>query len=385
METTAAEEAAAMAAATAASWVSPASVAGLGPRFTAMGVLLPTVFLGVEAFPAGLVLGVLGPALTSFEGVGLLGVFLVSAALLLAAGFLGVESGLDAEADLGVSGLVVLAGEVRVRGAAAGFLVADLVTSFLMGVAVFEGCDVGVRPAEGVVEPALAEAGLGVVEVVLAVGVPGLAVVVELLAVLAVAGLAAAEAGRDPGAPAAGLVVLETGGLSGLGAAAVQGLVVAVETGRGAVGFLAAVLVAFTPLVGTAGVFFAAVPVVAFTPLVAAGAEVGRVVPVGFFSPTLVVVLVEGTTAVPTGLLGVVFSGAPVVVFLATPLVCGLETPLVSRLWAVLGRDPGPVVVLIVAVVPGFVLAAGALVLAFGSAAALLFPVLVGATWAGSG
>lgn len=151
------------------------------------------------------------------------------------------------------------------------------------------------------------------------------------------------------------------------------------------VGFLAAVLVAFTPLVGTAGVFFAAVPVVAFTPLVAAGAEVGRVVPVGFFSPTLVVVLVEGTTAVPTGLLGVVFSGAPVVVFLATPLVCGLETPLVSRLWAVLGRDPGPVVVLIVAVVPGFVLAAGALVLAFGSAAALLFPVLVGATWAGSG
>lgn len=378
METTAAEEAAAMAAATAASWVSPASVAGLGPRFTAMGVLLPTVFLGVEAFPAGLVLGVLGPALTSFEGVGLLGVFLVSAALLLAAGFLGVESGLDAEADLGVSGLVVLAGEVRVRGAAAGFLVADLVTSFLMGVAVFEGCDVGVRPAEGVVEPALAEAGLGVVEVVLAVGVPGLAVVVELLAVLAVAGLAAAEAGRDPGAPAAGLVVLETGGLSGLGAAAVQGLVVAV-------GFLAAVLVAFTPLVGTAGVFFAAVPVVAFTPLVAAGAEVGRVVPVGFFSPTLVVVLVEGTTAVPTGLLGVVFSGAPVVVFLATPLACGLETPLVSRLWAVLGRDPGPVVVLIVAVVPGFVLAAGALVLAFGSAAALLFPVLVGATWAGSG
>lgn len=384
METTAAKAAAAMAAATAASWVSPALVAGsaavvgLGPRFTAMGVLLPTVFLGVEAFPAGLVLGVLGPALTSFEGVGLLGVFLVSAALLLAAGFLGVESGLDAEADLGVSGLVVLAGEVRVRGAAAGFLVADLVTSFLTGVAVFEGCDVGVRPAEGVVEPALAEAGLGVVEVVLAVGVPGLAVVVELLAVLAVAGLAAAEAGRDPGAPVAGLVVLETGGLSGLGAAAVQGLVVAV-------GFLAAVLVAFTPLVGTAGVFFAAVPVVAFTPLVAAGAEVGRVVPVGFFSPTLVVVLVEGTTAVPTGLLGVVFSGAPVVVFLATPLVCGLETPLVSRLWAVLGRDPGPVVVLIVAVVPGFVLAAGALVLAFGSAAALLFPVLVGATWAGSG
>lgn len=384
METTAAKAAAAMAAATAASWVSPALVAGsaavvgLGPRFTAMGVLLPTVFLGVEAFPAGLVLGVLGPALTSFEGVGLLGVFLVSAALLLAAGFLGVESGLDAEADLGVSGLVVLAGEVRVRGAAAGFLVADLVTSFLTGVAVFEGCDVGVRPAEGVVEPALAEAGLGVVEVVLAVGVPGLAVVVELLAVLAVAGLAAAEAGRDPGAPAAGLVVLETGGLSGLGAAAVQGLVVAV-------GFLAAVLVALTSLVGAAGVFFAAVPVVAFTPLVAAGAEVGRVVPAGFFSPTLVVVLVEGTTAVPTGLLGVVFSGAPVVVFLATPLVCGLETPLVSRLWAVLGRDPGPVVVLIVAVVPGFVLAAGALVLAFGSAAALLFPVLVGATWAGSG
>lgn len=135
METTAAKAAAAMAAATAASWVSPALVAGsaavvgLGPRFTAMGVLLPTVFLGVEAFPAGLVLGVLGPALTSFEGVGLLGVFLVSAALLLAAGFLGVESGLDAEADLGVSGLVVLAGEVRVRGAAAGFLVADLVTS----------------------------------------------------------------------------------------------------------------------------------------------------------------------------------------------------------------------------------------------------------------
>lgn len=106
------------------------AAAGLGPRLTGVGVVVPTAFLGLVALVApGLVPGVLEGV--SFEGVlGLLA--LASAAFAaLAAGFL-VESGFAVRADLGVSGLVVLAGEGRVRGEAAGFLaagVAGLLTS----------------------------------------------------------------------------------------------------------------------------------------------------------------------------------------------------------------------------------------------------------------
>lgn len=93
-------------------------------------MLLPTAFLGLVVFAVlGFALGILEVGAASFEGVdlaslGLLGV-LASAALLLAAGFL-VESGFAAGVDLGVSGLVVLAGEGRVRGEAAGFLAAGV-------------------------------------------------------------------------------------------------------------------------------------------------------------------------------------------------------------------------------------------------------------------
>lgn len=97
-------------------------------------MLLPTAFLGLvvlaaPGFAPGFAPGVLEVGAASFEGVdfaslGLLGI-LESAALLLAAGFL-VESGFAAGVDLGVSGLVVLAGEGRVRGEAAGFLAAGV-------------------------------------------------------------------------------------------------------------------------------------------------------------------------------------------------------------------------------------------------------------------
>ncbi len=119
--------AAAAATAAAISFSGSARAAALGPRFTGVGVLLPTVFLGLEVLVA---------AVLVLEGVGLLscglerlGVF-VSAAL-LGVGFLAVVS--DFETDLGVSGFAdFTAEEGRVRGDSAGFLdagVAGLVTS----------------------------------------------------------------------------------------------------------------------------------------------------------------------------------------------------------------------------------------------------------------
>lgn len=115
----------AAAAATAAniSFSGSAAVVGLGPRFTGVGVLEPTGFLGVELFAvADLVTGVLE---ASLEGALLscvlerFGVF-VSAAL-LAEGFLAGTS--DFEADLGVSGFAdLVVADERVRGDSAGFL-----------------------------------------------------------------------------------------------------------------------------------------------------------------------------------------------------------------------------------------------------------------------
>lgn len=104
---------------------SAARLAALGPRLTGVGVLLPTVFLGLAfLFAAGLAVGVL-------EGVGLLslerlGVFVSTA--LVAVGFLAVTS--DFAADLGVSGFAdFVVEDGRVRGDSVGFLVAGLVTS----------------------------------------------------------------------------------------------------------------------------------------------------------------------------------------------------------------------------------------------------------------
>lgn len=115
----------AAAAATAAniSFSGSAAVVGLGPRFTGVGVLEPTGFLGVEVFAAAdLDTGVLE---ASLEGallscvLGRFGVFVSEA--LLAEGFLAVTS--DFEADLGVSGFAdLVVADERVRGDSAGFL-----------------------------------------------------------------------------------------------------------------------------------------------------------------------------------------------------------------------------------------------------------------------
>lgn len=126
--TAAAVATAATAAAT--SFSGSVAVAALGPRLTGVGVLLPTVFLGLEV----LVGAALEPG--ALEGVGLLscvlerlGVF--ASAALLVAGFLAVTS--DFEADLGVSGFAdFVVEEGRVRGESASFLAAGvdgLVTS----------------------------------------------------------------------------------------------------------------------------------------------------------------------------------------------------------------------------------------------------------------
>lgn len=125
--------AAATAAAAAISFSGSATVAALGPRFTGVGVLVPTGFLGLEV----LVVAVLEPGVleASLEGVLLscvlerFGVFV--SATLLAVGFLAGTS--DFEADLGVSSFAAFVVEDgRVRGDSEGFLdaaVADLVTS----------------------------------------------------------------------------------------------------------------------------------------------------------------------------------------------------------------------------------------------------------------
>ena len=95
---------------------------GLGPRFTGMGVLLPTAFLGLEALGAGgLEARGLGP-----PSLGAGGLAFGAAALLSPAGFLGAASGLAAATTLGVSGLVVLAVEGRLRGAGVDFLAAGV-------------------------------------------------------------------------------------------------------------------------------------------------------------------------------------------------------------------------------------------------------------------
>lgn len=100
----------------------------LGPRFTGVGVLLPTVFLGAEFFVADVL--VLGVLVASFEGVllscvlGRVGVF--ESVDLLTAGFLVVTS------DFGVSGFDFVVEGGRLYGDATGFLdagVAGLVTS----------------------------------------------------------------------------------------------------------------------------------------------------------------------------------------------------------------------------------------------------------------
>lgn len=166
-------------------------------------------------------------------------------------------------------------------------------------------------------EVGLGVAGLAAPEGVL--GVAGLAVAGELLALLLVGGRD--EAGRGVGVvPVVGLVVLETGGLSGLGEATELGLVEDAVAGLGAGGFLAAaaVVLDLTPLAFVDGVFLAVVvPVTDFAPLEA---------PVAFFSATLPGVLEAGAPAVPVGFLdeaevGVLFLSAAGVVFLATPLV----------------------------------------------------------------
>lgn len=135
---TAAVAAIAAAAATAAatSFSGSAAVAALGARLTGVGVLLPTVFLGLEVL-------VLEPGVLAGVGLlscvlGRLGVF-VSAGLLVA-GFLVVTS--DFEADLEVSDFAdFVVEEGRVRGESAGFLAAGvdgLVTSFFTGVVVLD-------------------------------------------------------------------------------------------------------------------------------------------------------------------------------------------------------------------------------------------------------
>lgn len=311
---------------------SAATAAALGPRFTGMGVLLPTVFLGLVILAVLLfALGVFGLAVTSFEADLIsLGLFVLASP----AAFEGVEGFLEADSDLagvaafGVSGFACLVEAGRVRGEAAGFLAAGVVgllTSFLMGVVVFVDWT-GVRPAGGAV--VLAGDGLAGV-VVLAVEGEGFDADVDVLDAAEAAGFGAADAGREVVVPAAGLVVLETGGLSVLGEAVVPGLVVAAEAGLGAVVFG----LVLSPFTGAAGVFLAACVPVVLAAL--AGAVAGRVVPTGFFSMVLGAVLV---VTAPAGFLdgavvGVVFfSGAALGVFLATPLVCVFCTPFVRRL-----------------------------------------------------
>ena len=148
---------------------------------------------------------------------------------------------------------------------------------------------------------------------------------------------------------------------------------------RGFLAGAAVVLLVLTPLAGTgAGLLAAVVPVIDFTPSVAGDA------PVGFFSPTLL--FRAGDGVVPVGFLtgavvGVVFLTAAGAGFFATPLVWGLVVPFERRLWVVLVLDP--VEVLLGAVVPGFVLLDGALlvVLALESPVVLL-PVLAGVSLA---
>lgn len=216
--------------------------------------------------------------------------------------------------------------------------VTDLPTSFFAGAVVLDVCDAGALPAEGVVGLEVA----GFDEAVEGFRVGGLGAAAELLVVLLLGG-------RVADVPEGVLVVLETGGLSGLGEAAVFGFVAVEVSGLDAAGFFAAAVVelVLTPLVAVA--VFLAFGVVVLVPLV-------RDVAVGvFFSPVFGVLL--GVGVAPVGFLGaavvgVLFLSEAGVVFLGTPLVWGLETPLERRLGVLFEG-----VVLLVGVVPGFVFA----------------------------
>lgn len=347
----------------------------LGPRFTGIGVLLPTAFFGLLVLVLDL-FKVLGLALTSFEGAALLSLSLLevltSAALLEVVSFLDADSGLAGVADFGVSGLVVFVAVGRVSGEAAGFLATEvggcLLTSFLTGVVVL---GVGVRAARGAV--VLAGEGLAVVGAVLGVAVVDLDADVVLLGV---AGFGVAAEDRAAGVVPTGLVALETGGLSGLGEPVTLGLVVDAEAGLGA-GTVVFCL-GFRPSADAAGAFL--MGCVVFSPLVEALA--------GFFSATFVWVLVLVAAVDPTGFLGAVedkevfFSTPTVVVFLVTPLACGFCVPFVKRPCPVVGRE-----LAVDGLVPAadvFVLA-GAFVLVLASEGfsfpVLLFVASVGCGW----
>lgn len=353
------------------------SATALGPRFTGVGVLLPTVFLGLEALGAAVLeAGVLEAVGLLSCGLGGLDVF-VSVAL-LGVGFLEVTS--DFEEDLGVSGFADFAVEAG-RGDSADFLAAGvpgLVTSFFKGVVFLDVCDAEGLPPEGVVEVGLEAAGF--VPMVEVFGVGGLDAAGELLAALVVEGLVEPEAGRVAPAGAV-LVVLETGALSGLGEAVELGLVGVAEAGLEARGFFvaAAVVLVLTPLAVLDGIFLV-VPVVDFAPSVA------REAAAVFFSATFVVLFDAGAPVVPVGFLavvGVVFLSEAGVVFLVTPLVWGLDTPFDGRAWDVLDREPG---VVLVGAVPGFVLAAVLLVvLALESPEVLLLVLAAGVPLASCG
>lgn len=328
---TAAVAAAAVAAATAASLLDSV---GLGPRFTGVGVLLPTVFLGLVVLGAA-GLGVLDASLEEgalLSGLGRVGVF--ESAALLGVGFFAAVPGLAV--DFGTSCLAGFgAGLARAKGDSVGFLavdVAGLLTSFFTGVVALDVCDAGVLPAEGVVG---LEVG-GFDEAVEGLEA-GLGAAAELLIVLLLGG-------RVADVPESVLVVLETGALSGLGEAAELGFVAVVAAGLGAAGFFAAAVVelVLTPL-AEVGIFLAAA-VAVLAPLVR---DVGV-----FFSAGFGALL--GVGVVPVGLFvnGVLFLSDAGVVFLGTPLVWGLETPLESRPGVVLDA-----VALLVGVVPGFVFA----------------------------
>lgn len=332
--TAAAAAVVATAAVAAATTASLTDSEALGPRFTGVGVLLPTVFLGLVVFAVA-VLEVLGVSLEEVALVsGLVRVGVFESTALAGVGFFAAVP--DLAVDFGTSCLAGFgAGLARTLGDSVSFLavdVAGLLTSFFTGV--LDVCAAGALPAEGVVGLEVA----GFDEAVEGLGLAGLGAVAELLVVLLLGG-------RVADVPEGVLVVLETGGLSGLGEAVELGFVAVEAAGLEAAGFLAAAVVelVLTPLAAV-GVFLAAA-VAVLAPLVR-GAAV-------FFSAGFGVLL--GVGVVPVGFLGaavtgVLFLSEAGVVFLGTPLAWDLETPLERRLGVVFEAG-----VLLLGVVPGFV------------------------------
>lgn len=274
----------------------------LGPRFTGVGVLLPTVFLGLVVLGAA-VLEVLDASLEEvalLSGLGRVGV--AESTALLVVGFF--EAVLDLAVDFDTSCLAGFGAGGRVDSD--GFLAVDVtdLTSFFTGAVVLDVCDAGALPAEGVVGLEVA----GFDEAIGVFGVAGLDAAAELLVVLLLGG-------RVVGVLESVLVVLETGGLSGLGEAVELGFVAVEAAGLEAAGFLAAAVVelVLTPL-AEVGVFLA---VAVLDPLVR-GEAVGV-----FFSPVFRVLL--GVGVVPVGFLGIGVDGVLFLseagVFLGTPLV----------------------------------------------------------------